>query len=968
MTRPLHLLSPYRLPTSYPLQMGADEVAAWLNGYAALWHPAALAGSAAVPTTSNTYDHDTPLPGAVYCVPQGPHLYQPDDWRDRVRAAGAVAFHGTADRRESFANLKDALAERGETGPRFDAPDETVRLFTGLGYGYLLVDSLYEAQDHDRLLDAAGFWADVTDAVKGVTEGGDVRAPLSAAAEKLRVARESLYPGAMFLLDWVMPDPNALDAPWPASLAAGIPLTLLASAETLEQLATQAPERFAELKAKIIPGLPSAVDVCCGAYREREDALLPFESQWWNLRRAREVTKALFGVDPAGYARRKSAYHPQLPSWLAHFGYRHAVLISFDQALIPTLRSTAVNWPGPDGKGVDAFTREPLPAHDPQTFFNLAYHLHQATSSDAAPTVALIHKGQPAAAGYADLLALAELAPVLGTWTGLARYFSDAVTGDYIGTQPADEFFADYLDDRVTHDKNPTPVTGFPRQLRLRRRLDSAYTLAALHRSLTPFTGEDAADLATLTAAEDDIERRGVSPGAADDEPSDGRAGGREAPGVSPTQFTRGLTAPGSPGDPLSSSLALVEAAWAKRLAERIQARSAAGQPGVLVFNPCGFTRRAALELDGFPNPVPVADPIKYAEFAGGRARLVVELPPLGFAWLPRTGNAAPPKPKLKTADNLTVRNEFFEADVDAATGGIRSFRDQRTRTTRFGQQLVFNPGSSMKARSVTVTNAGAALGEITSEGDILDPQNEVLATFRQRFRAWMGRPVLEVRIELDVKHRPSGYPWHSYYGARFGWRDDRAVLFRGVNGQNTLTGYTRPVSPDYLEVRLGSERSFLFTGGLPFLQRHGTRMIDVVLSPEGETGSAFELLLALDREQPMQTAVGWVSPSPVVVTEKGPPAVGASGWLAHVDMPSLVLTSLRPAEPGEGMNRAVVGQFVECAGFGGAAEVRFARDPSAAARVDGMGAHELTLGLVGDAIPVDFSAGETFRVKAEWA
>ena len=49
---------------------------------------------------------------------------------------------------------------------------------------------------------------------------------------------------------------------------------------------------------------------------------------------------------------------------------------------------------------------QPLPAHDPQTFFNLAYHLHQATSSDAAPTVALIHKGQPAAAGYADLLAL----------------------------------------------------------------------------------------------------------------------------------------------------------------------------------------------------------------------------------------------------------------------------------------------------------------------------------------------------------------------------------------------------------------------------------------------------------------------------------------------------------------------------------------------------------------------------------
>ncbi|MBN9523132.1 hypothetical protein J0H58_32230, partial [bacterium] len=847
-----------------------------------------------------------------------------------VRAAGAVAFPGTADRRESVENLKDALRERGEAGPLFDLPDETVRLFAGLGFGYLLVDSLFEAANHDRLLDAEAFWADVGAAVAAAGEGGDARTPLVAAAEKLRQAREQLYPGSMFWLDWAALDPRELAAPWPAALAAGVPLTLLASAETLEQLAEQAP----------IPGLPANVDVCCGAYREREDALLPFESQWWNLRRAREVVKNLFGVDPAGYARRKSAYHPQLPSWLQHFGFRHAVLISFDQALIPTLRSTAVNWPGPDGKAVDAFTREPLPAHDPQTFFNLAYHLHQAISSDAAPTVALIHKGQPPAAGYADLLALGELGPVLGNWTGLARYFSDAVTGDYIGTQPADEFFADSLDDRVTHDKSPTPVTGFPRHLRLRRRVDSAYTLAALHRSLTPNPGPDeAADLAKLAAAEEDVELRGANP-----------AAGPEA------------------DDPVSSSLALVEAAWAKRLADRIQARSAAGQPGVLVFNPCGFARRTALELDGFPNPVPVADPIKYAEFAGGRARLVVEVPPLGFAWVPRTGSAAPPKPRLKTADGLTVRNEFFEADVDSATGGLRSFRDLRTRATRFGQQLVFNPGSAMKAQSVTVTNAGAALGEITSEGDILDAQNEVLATFRQRLRAWMGRPVLEIRVELDVKHRPNGYPWHSYYGARFGWRDDRAVLFRGVNGQNTLTGYTRPVSPDYLEVRLGSERSFLFTGGLPFLQRHDSRMLDVVLSPEGEQGTAFELLLALDREQPMQTAVGWVSPAPLVLTDKGPPPVGASGWLAHVDMPSLILTSLRPAEPGEGMNRAVVGQLVECAGFGGAAELRFARDPAAAALVDGTGAHQHTLGLVGDAIPVDFSAGETFRVKAEWA
>ena len=101
-------------------------------------------------------------------------------------------------------------------------------------------------------------------------------------------------------------------------------------------------------------------------------------------------------------------------------GFKHAVLISQDGALIPTLRSTAVNWPGPDGRAVDAFCREPLPASDPRTFFNLVYHMHQAYSADAAPTVALVHKGEAAFDSYRDLLALDELLPVFGEFTNLS--------------------------------------------------------------------------------------------------------------------------------------------------------------------------------------------------------------------------------------------------------------------------------------------------------------------------------------------------------------------------------------------------------------------------------------------------------------------------------------------------------------------------------------------------------------------
>ncbi len=252
----------------------------------------------------------------------------------------------------------------------------------------------------------------------------------------------------------------------------------------------------------------------------------------------------------------------------------------------------------------------------------------------------------------------------------------------------------------------------------------------------------------------------------------------------------------------------------------------------------------------------------------------------------------------MRLADERCVRNEFFEAEVDAQTGGLRAIRDPRTRVSRLGQQLVFNPGGSPRVQQIRTISQGPALGEIVSEGVLLDTQGQVLAHFRQRFRAWLGRPVLDLRIEVAPVQPPQGYPWHAYYAARFAWRNERATLVRGVNGIPSITSHSRPETPDYLEIRLGRENTVLFPGGLPFHQRHGGRMIDVLLVCPGEKTQAFDLAIGLDREYPMQTALGMVTPAPVTATTQGPPHVGAEGWLFHLDAPNLLLTSFRPAPP----------------------------------------------------------------------
>ena len=945
------LLSPYRLPTHHQVYLNEDEMAAWLNGFIALWHPALLIGGDRPPRVDSAYDHEQPTAGRAYVMPESPPQFLPDDWADRVQAGGALKLPAYPDRDATVLEMIDAVRAAGQTDEGreqfgtpeqqalLDLPMDRVRPFFGLGFGFLVVDSLFEAMDHEKLLDVPAFWGEVHEAVKSLLRpdaAEDVATHLKSAAARLLSAREVLYSVNIHLLDVWRLDEDKRDVPTPAALAAGSPLNVMATGRALERLAEHAPERAADLRAKLDEAIqPPVVEVIGGVYREREDALLPVESQLWNLRTGRAAARDAVGANVEVLARRRSANHPQVPAWVQATGLRRALLASFDGAVTPTYRATVVNWSSPDGKSIDAFTRVPAPAHKPETFFNLVYTLHQSISQDAAPTVALLHQGEPAFPLYEDWLALSKLGPVLGEWTTFSRYFSDALAGEYVGTSAADDFFADYLEER-TNARRPDPVSAFPVFARARRRLDAGWTFAAIYQSLSAAgpAEDETALLDQLRKAEDEIETTGLDP---------------------------------IPGEDAGRGVAMEEP-WANKLAARLQGRSEPDRPGFLLLNPCSFTRRVALELDGVTGQIPVEGFVKAAQVDADKARLVAEVPPLGFTWLPAKGVAgtAPPRPRMRLADGMVVRNEYFEAEIDPATGGLKSFRDSRTRLPRLGMQLVYNPGSRAEGQGVRVTQSGAALGEIVSEGRLVNEHNEELARFRLRLRAWLSRPVLDVRIEMEPTHAPTGYPWHAYYGARFAWRDDRSALLRGVNGLAMETSHARPVSPDFVEVKLGRPGTTILTGGLPIHQRQGQRMLDVILVPEGEQGRAFDLGLAVDRDYPMQAAVGMISPLAVVPTSKGPPHVGPTGWLFQLDSPNLLLLNLRPAADG---SRAFVATLLETSGVhGGSAELRCVRDPVGATLVDGDDQPTSGLTVVGDAVKLEYAAGELLRVRVELA
>jgi len=1063
----LVLLSPYRFPGQYSLVLGPEDMAAWLNGFSVLWHPGLLWGAKGPPRVEQSYDHENPQPGFVYALPEAPPLYLPDDWDERVKRAGAFSFKVSVDRKETLENLRAALAD-APSAPGWkeavDLPEDRILPFFAIGWGHLLVGTLSEAMEHENLLETEPFWDHVQGAIAalagfdyqpaapqqtgsdGSTQydsstpsdeqefseptGEEPRiygpsdfeeftpadpsfertealaqdtphpdedagqtanvepwyAALQKAAEKLLSAREVLYPVQIHLLDLYLVDEKAWNHEWPASIAAGVPCNLLISGANLERLQDAKPERFAELRDAV---QADRVDICGGGYLEREDPLLPLESQLWNLRRGKETIKRLLGVDVQVFARKRFGYHPLTPLLLTTSGFTKALFLTFDEnAALPKYTSSVIGWPSPDGKQVDAFVRAGHDTSDSQTFFNLGHTWFKTTREDHNATILFQHQGQATCPWYADLIELAKLAPVLGTWTTFSRYLADVYAGEHPGSLSADEFHSDFLSERVTAH-HAHPVSEFAEHFRIRRRIDACSTYAALHHSLG---GADHLPhvMKRLNDIEDAFETHGSRPQKQADAPT------------------------AHAGDWLTQ-LQELEKSIPAGLAERLQARAQPNQPGTMILNPCAFIRRVALELEPGARPLAIQGPVKACQLDADKLRVVVEVPALGYAWIPKEGpvgtKAMASKIRMADPQTMTIRNEFYEVEVDTGTGGLKAIKDHRTRLNRLGQRLVFNPGSRMIAKEVRVTHSGPAFAEIVATGELVGEQDQVLARFTQRFRLWMGRPMLEMRVTLEPEQPAAGYAWHAYFGSRFAWRDERGVLLRAASGTGYVSTHPRPQTPDYIEIRHARQGTVILPGGLPFHQRQEGRMLDVILVPEGEEETTFDLGIAFDRDQPTQTALGVVSPVAVVPTQKGPPHIGDSGWLFHLDAPNLVMTRMtlgaaevKPTwdtgadsagstygemrsdddaggEPANSENASnpneskpahvptaiVTARLFECSGHSGMAELRCVKNPTRACVLNGRGDFLLEAGISADAVLLEVTPNDFVQVQIEF-
>jgi alpha-mannosidase len=916
----------------------AAAMGAWC-AVSALFHPALLAQAGALPRIESVDAPSPPGPDEVRVLAGGTADRLPSGYHTQAADAGTILLEAGSDRP---AVVREALARMGQpVNPEEGALLAAALDYHALGTARWWIRDLTIAMGHADVLDAESLTREVLSGAAAWQTGDAAAATnrLRAGYELLTQARERFYPVDAYLIDLCLIDPNMPPGALADALEARAPVTFIAPGRAIENQGAGDPERMTALRQAISEGW---ADVAGGAFGEAEEPFLPLESILWQFRRGGEAYRRhLDDRNVETLARRRFGLYPQLPQIARRFGFRFGVHLGFDAGRFPIRTESKRLWESPDGSNIEALLRPPLGADRAVQGLLLPWRLGQSMKDDHVATVGLVHWPSPVAAWYLDLRRVAAYSPVLARWVTLNDYFH-LTDRPYESIRPqADDYVTPYLGQAIAR-REGMPISRRVAQTRLRGRFESLCFVRALGQALAP-----AADV-----------------------PSSG-----SEPELSPRLLEEAIET--GRGADAESALDHQEPIAAAALARAIVAADGSGPPGYLVFNPLGFPRRAAVILPEAAADLRPAGPLRAAQFTDEGVWAVVDLPAFGYAWVPRETDpaaAAAPLGAISARDRV-LRNESIELEVDKETGGIRGLHAPGEPTARLGQQLVIDGATvgKMRAESFEVDYGGPALVQAVARGILVDSRDQrPLGSFRQRYRLWTGRPILELEIALeDLDPRwleacvgEGVDPWSQFLSCRWAWPDPNSMLRRTCLLAPELTEADRPETPDAIDISTRRQRTALLFGGLAHHRTHGPRMLDTLLIAGRETARVFRLGVVLDLEYPCHAALDMVTPVLVVPADAGPPSSGPTGWFLQLDNRAVAVTHVEYVDSsGDGRGWGLALHLVETAGRPARCRLRFFRDPAWARQTDFN--HELIVDLPieGDAVQIDLTPHEIARV-----
>ncbi|QDU64106.1 hypothetical protein Pan216_49950 [Planctomycetes bacterium Pan216] len=911
MSRKLRLLTPEETLT----EPGKHRPFASLTliGYQALWHPSLLAETDELPT--RVAPDEVRLDDAVLAIVPEPLLEKiPPEIREALGREPHKLLVVTSE--HVGLDGPDQLLE--PLGLPTGDDDQLRRDFYAFAYAYLGLYVLFVGMEHDDQVDGWAVLNDMQSAAEAYVEGNveQSRGSLQAAFDFLLNGRQLVYPATINLLDLALYSKQWQVADLEKRVDSNVPFNLIATGAEIEAIAGRDDGMLEKLKSSLEDG---STQLLGGPYDERPWSLLSHESRMWQLDRSSRAYEATLGREVDCFGARKMALAPELPQLLMKFHYQFALHVAFDSGTWPHFRDPKVHWTAPDGSSVDALARVACNAGDPDSAFVIFDDLARSLLDDRTATLPFAHWVHRPAFWFDLILRIDHYAPVFGRFDTFTDFFLNSMTSERPSQTQADEYLSGALKTSAAKG-DELAVSRWTKHHQRRGVLETARAFEAL----SLLAGRD--EGCRFDDLEDRIEE-----------------------------------SCGEPEGDLEQALGEARTSSLNQAVDALLDDAPEGR-GILVINPTSYPRRTCFEIEEKVSPS-WEGPVRASQPTERGTALIVDVPGWGYTWVPaddaKKGKEETAKP---IASGRKLRNERIEVEIDKKTGTIRGIWQPRSGYNRLAQELVHSAGSRSICTSLTITENGPALGEITSKGELLASDGQTRwATFTQRTRLWAHRSFVEVAIELEPVGEVKGDATN-YVASRWTWGDEKTPIAVPI-GYCLDPSYAAEIeSPLLLHLPERHLSATIAPKGLPFHRRINAQQADTLLLVAGERERQFEFTLGIDLPLPWTAAYESLWPIGIKSVTKGPPSCGTTASLAKLHPPSIVGTRLLP---GRGEETGIELRLAETQGESRRASLTLGAPTQSACLTNGRGELVFQVDASSEALSLDFSSFEYIQLEA---
>ena len=870
-----------------PSDLNERNAASLLNAFAVAWHPWLLHRSARIPEFRQAESTELPTGQHLILVPECSEDWLGHDWQEKLSDTLSVVFHGCGDRDEWTKAIDDEFGVAAEA-----IPESLLADFFALGTTHLQVLLLSRRMHHfvdpdGHLLESEAFAA-----AEAAITGDEAKAQdhLRRCFECLLDCREQFYPVDCFLVDMCLPSDQTMAADLQSLISESPSLSLVCSGHELRSFCAIEPDFAATLKSALES---ERLSLLTGHQNELRISLGGLSAAYSDIRTAQNWLRQHVTDKNLHWARRRFGMTSSLPSLLSLFNFVGALHVVLDDGLYPDREFGQLSWQAPDGSTIHSVSRIPLAIDGASSFLRFADRFTESMQEDTTAVMLLARLPVVQSPWLTDLQIAASYAPVLGRFVTMTDFIDQ--TGSQASATKFDE--GEYLSPYLIQSsvlKTEAPITSPAELHQQRSQLETAAFVHALGGILKP---KNAAAVSTEAAEAELGEEEARRIDLTSSEP--------DTPAQQKDRLGR-----------ISNTIGRQQTEAAHQLARMIPTTASTAQ-GTLLINPLPWTRRCSIPWPQDNQP-PAKNSCVTALWRQNQQQFLdLELPAGGFAWIHETTESqraiAPASAKGKPlAEDLIMRNEYFEVTLSDTTGGISAVNFHNQRSNRVSQQVAFrydNPKTvtidddemtlayaAVRLVSSRVLTAGPFHGAIETTCENVDVETQqVMARFRQTITVERTSPRIHIQIEFDdLPTLPAGNPWMTYYACRFAWDNSGASITRSMLGQASGFRMERFEAPDYVEVADSDQRLLIVPHGRPYHRRSGPRMLDSLLLVEGESERHFDFTLDFDQPYPMRTATEVLQPLLPVTTASSIPAGPGSAWILGLSAKNVIVARTR--------------------------------------------------------------------------